>query len=436
MTHYFTLAANDRSEGPATLIFENTGEAPATQLERVIQDTSLQTLFPAGFTVIYDSSLDCVVAANDLDESVVSELSEAPCEHKGVFVWTPGAGGVVYDPSNVYYDCMLPQKLVLGCVRCIQDALSSQREQTEPTPQKHLCSLAQVYITNWCTDGISAGTMQDVLKNRKTQVGGWTYISPRLTASASFAKSLRPAHDHDFLEIKRRSEHVKQGLAERNRRSTFKKTVCPKCICNPHCNKVSTYYSKRYTRKWDWHQISCKGVYPKNEKACTVAMYKNLKGTQWRKWSPELLARIAVNSGTTNMRYSRRIAVLGMSPDGSVVLRSKVNNNVLWRSKDAAEVSDVLSTYTSNLSATALTKGQVCLLAACHQIRWSPTRNSGWHSTQYAFKYVEYSSGYSVFRLMFHHKSRWNNCLPWDCRICSVVDLYELFNTIPLCPQT
>ncbi len=143
------------------------------------------------------------------------------------------------DLRQRYNNCRSLLKAV-GCNECPEKGMACLSRELSVQARETLPDRAE-----------DEDTFKETLKNRKTTVGAFTYISPSLTIPDDhhFVPSLRHYEDHDFENIETNSEKI----SEKNKRTAadrkFKQENCSRCPLQKSCTSFR----------------SCAGPYPSSD---------------------------------------------------------------------------------------------------------------------------------------------------------------------------
>jgi len=322
----FTVAIHDDARNqrqwhsgdcPAVLLFVSRSNDPeildpATQ-HLILHDPVLQELIPGTHMLSreeFASGEDATYVGWKLHTDVGSELLELlerADKHTTAVVHTPENGIQEINLHDVYYSCLLPQKSILGCRRCY--------EEEEDNPKD--CIFKRLRSSE-----ITAADLISKLKNRKTKIGGFTYLSPRLTLAEDFGNTFRPSGWHDFGVIDYKSEQISKGRKEQTRFRRFEKEACSQCFVRETCHDQRS----RDTRRW------CDGPYPKTAGDATVEILRRVHIP----FTDEELAFLLANSYKLNKRYRRCIywTTFGIgwkNPRGSSLLFGVHRHTLPWK---------------------------------------------------------------------------------------------------------
>lgn len=297
---YFTLATDDFSHGyprrrrvgisasyaSVVLLFgSDDGVAPtAADVERIAADDQIRTLMPGGFVAnLLLSEHGAFVGVSQSGIMVkspdASALEEPPTlfSRHGIQLWV--------DTRKLYETCTSLFKAV-GCVSCPAYGMSCRKRIYADVPEID------------CTS--SYGGLFDALVNRKSQVAGYTYISPTLTRPDPrydhFVPSERSWQDHDFKAVEAWGKTRSLASTTAAERRKFQREQCPKCPLQGACSSEGRH-------KW------CSGAFPPAEmiNADLVKQFETLvASTQLERWQFLAIARAAGEE----VRIGRRMCVL------------------------------------------------------------------------------------------------------------------------------
>lgn len=206
--------------------------------------------------------------------------------------------------QNVYYKCLKPHKLILGCSECAT---------TDATDKDCILKRHEQYGTA----SVLEDDPHDVLVNRKTVIADYTYISPKLTSDNHFWPYFREIDYHDFRAVHMMSAAASRSVYERNRQCRFTKEACENCFLY----RISCNGNKR-----------CYGNYPKSEKEATEEILDGVKLSFTDKQIAELLWR----SGEIEKRSHGRIYAATFKPNGYITNKGALDKIVFgFRTKYA-----------------------------------------------------------------------------------------------------
>lgn len=243
----FTYAESSYANDTPDLVFSSLQKdesilSEATML-KIAEDQLTQETLGLPFLIMCKDNN--IIATTDF-EHVIDLLERASTTDK--IIWRTTKGIEVVRPADIFDNCALPHKYVLGCKECLTD-----RETTNHCIPKES-------IIHYGGDCQEASTDVDELeewKHRKLNIANFTYISPLLTAPENIAKRKRSLSEHDFSYVEERSDIRSKALTERHRRNRFYKEECSRCYGKEHCSK----YHYRF--------VTCEGPYLYTEKEAT-----------------------------------------------------------------------------------------------------------------------------------------------------------------------
>jgi hypothetical protein len=372
----------DGSDDPILIFHDEEGiHNVEEEAKRLLQEPFVQKVFPHGGTIRRGLEVDAtkaLVISGSLSDEVLPMMGE-PGE---VLVWD--ANGIrVLDTYETYYACKLPVRTFLGCAECV----STTGKDDDATL---LCSVArQIHASSFSdAETFTAEEAAQCLKSRKSVVGGYTYVSPRLTTTANesythlrerngsrhrwgeagqFSRTYRPAKSHDFSIVDDRSADISLACKESGRRKRFRATECETCMAKQAC------------RKQDYQ--SCVGPYTQSVAEMEKLIIQN---TNWEVWEDWQIRFILERSGLQDKRVNRRLMWLTFNEDGYVELKyaraSYGSSYALFKNWDEFHPYflelDVEQHEVSRCQKRPLPVGTRGALAAISKIHYSPSR--GW----------------------------------------------------------
>lgn len=154
---------------------------------------------------------------------------------------------------------------------------------------------------------------KELLKSRKTKIGPFTYVSPKLTIPENhvFVPSFRHYEDHDFGMIEENSESISEARKKAADGQQFKKKQCSKCPIRKACDSYRT----------------CAGPYPPQEEMAQQILAEwesKLKDGPFEPWQFWVIARAGGREG----KYLRKQVILQGLEHTSRGWRANV-----WRAK-------------------------------------------------------------------------------------------------------
>lgn len=217
-------------------------------------------------------------ATCELENGIVALLDKAP---DNCFLYIVKEGSVQHiNLQEVYYSCLLPHRQLVGCIECVKEM--------EDTPKD--CVIKKALKQDAATSHIETEDLLDQFQNRKTMLGPFTYISPRLTSTEYFQKTLRDEDEHDFKMIEDNSAMITQGLHERQRVKLFRKTYCSNCFINSVC----------------YHSSYCSGTYDKTSGDATATILSQVHIP----YTDDQLSYLLAHCGELPKRVNNRVGYL------------------------------------------------------------------------------------------------------------------------------
>lgn len=155
---------------------------------------------------------------------------------------------------------------------------------------------------------------KELLENRKTKIGPFTYVSPKLTIPEGhvFVPSFRHYEDHDFSRIDENSEIISKASKKAADGQQFKKKQCVKCPIQRACSSYR----------------SCKGPYPPSEemvKQILAEWEPKLKDGPFEPWQFWAIAR---GGGSYGKWQRKEVVLTGLNHHHREGWRAEI-----WRSK-------------------------------------------------------------------------------------------------------
>lgn len=228
LTKMFTVVTPDEDEDGMTELLFYKGDGSFTEEEKcsIMSDTLMQELMG------HHGILICACRGDNTEEMLVTrdistqavDLMDHARKDDSIVCYTPANGVESINLQQAYYGCKLPHRTILGCSTCLD---------REVTTACKVRALSDKILDG--EDSQTPGEIVERLKSRKSKIAGFTYVSPRLTASEHFAKTYRDMNDHCFSGVEANSDIVRQGLRERGRAKKFAQNACPTCMVKDAC---------------------------------------------------------------------------------------------------------------------------------------------------------------------------------------------------------
>lgn len=324
-----------------------------------------------------------LIASYDL-KSYVDNLDVT----RGTFDIVHKDGIESFDASEVYDQCALPHKYVLGCHGCME--ISDTTNHCRPK------ALA-LKDDGEASDEGAEDIIEWARKKSNRRIAGFEYVSPTMTAAKSFENSVRKLNDHHFELIPNNVYDKHDSAVRAAALMRFKRKTCTTCLLYEGCTKEGkngkNFYHSRYctgTFKYDnWDQY-----------IDTVIQGMTTEYTD------QQLAFIAYNSGLLSKRYKRRVVYLTLSQqyhDGDKLVAVLRHKRSPYRYKDikVQGFDAVLGLLGADAKEppehlATITKKQKALLYMASAISSSPTHTRNWRSVNYPIAYIDLRWGGDV----------------------------------------
>lgn len=343
-----------------------------------------------------------LLATTEIMEQVAARMEIAK-EGEAVVVCREDQPTETIDLHTTYYSCQLPQKIILGCAACI----------TSPTiargclvRQAAAQAISSVYKGS---EGIEPEDLVDLLKSRKSCIGGFIYISPLLTAHEHFAKTVRTIEEHDFSFVQERAAIREKIIDSRTRLNAVKKNICTHCCVQKKCHDE---FDSSYLRGRIRH---CSGRYPETEEELVKLIVERHPPPM----TYEQMSVLFANSGELHKRYNRCISYATFTQAGwdgefafGIVPRRGCRNKHICKTYE--EAIDILQEHNGHIRDVILpmTPKMYALLLEAVSHHHSPRSRTRWHSTQYDRLYVSPERGEGV-EIHYTYNSHGKPELPW-----------------------
>lgn len=251
----------------------------------MLRNETLEQLFPKGYFVMpADSEGDLIISASD-GFSILPDAADLD---------TPLLQIVHQDEIQTVnlrqrYNACRSLIKAMGCEHCPEKGIACLKRSL---PGDH----GPIALEH--DDRSDDEEAKKILKNRKTKIGAFTYISPKLTIpeNNTFVPSFRHADDHDFSQININSEKISSGVKKAADGRQFKKKHCSGCALRPECNSYR----------------SCVGPYGSDEKIAkhVLASYESkLKEGPFEPWQFWAIAR---GGGSEGMWRRKNVVLHGL----------------------------------------------------------------------------------------------------------------------------
>lgn len=417
----FTVAStfSHDEDGNSNLLFSSLGNEPnilsADSMQQIIMDPLFHKIMGrGGILVRLERSTPTLLATSDVEKYAIRRMERAD-KDETVIIYDPVKGVRTVNLHDIYYSCTLPHKIIVGCVDCLD------KETDRPCVIK---SLDEQFTDS--NGGLSPFEVTQELKNRKDNLAGFTYVSPRLTAVDHFTRTFRPIEQHNFNEIVDNSAVIQKGLRERGRRKRFAQTACPHCFIQEEC-KNDAYY---------WPRKHCEGPYNYTDKTACKELLKETPIP----FTPKQLLFLALNSGRLDKRYNRRKywATFQMRNSNLKFGLCRYTTGEFTPFENYKEAEELLRKYNKSVveveGKKRLTPQAKAVLLELAQRTYSPVRVSRWHSTYYSVLGIEYNAYNMSWELFFTYNTNnhWHRSggedplvLPWTVQASNLHDIYK-----------
>ena len=326
--------------------------------------------------------------------------------------------------KQIMDSCYLPHKYVMSCTDCATSSYSKEQEVSD-----HDCIIKQIvqrtapkgYRWNSSIDnGVNTEELAEdfELKNGKTQINDFVYISPAMTGGAGIHARVRGISKHFFTEIQGAADCRSEAQVERKRFKDFREKVCITCGVHKTCEQYSHEYSQR----------TCEGPYPKDQKEMVRTIIQGVKNP----FTVPQIRYLLANSGLFYKRYKRCIVYGTLSTDPQGICFAIRRKTCPWARNDMKiftnfkEAQQFIKEYGSDSQdkyITPLTKELLATLYEAVYYNYSPTYTGRWRSTSYPVLYIEpYLSGFRV-NYSYHGKGTCG----FTMKLNSIQDIYENF---------
>ena len=424
LRNMFTVATNYEGEatGKCNLLFHKKDEKfTDKEILDITTDPLCRELMGsfALFTRLPCTKGEELLLSPDLDVHAIDKMPRASSDDV-VKLITPETGLTSFNLQEVYYNCPLPHRTIVGCTECLNLKTAGECEL------KRLWGrIGEEGITTDAEDATSQ------LKSRRSVIAGFTYVSPTLTRDRDFITPYRPHDDHNFNCIDENSEIVRKGLRERGRARKFRKTACSQCLV---INSCAGHRYNSYDTKY------CRGPYVETEKEAVQKILKDAKIP----FTERQLLFLARNSGQLDKRYNRRIywATFQYDPfrGGLVFGLSRYSGWGFITFQSYKEAEACIRAHNTTVYEVKprekLEAKSKALLVELGQWSYSPTHRSGWHATCYQALGLEFNRWNNSWDLRF----RYNNSgggyrpngmlLPWGVEANSLEDVYKAYGML------
>lgn len=251
----------------------------------LLKDPVIEEFFPNGYFVLpAETEGDVVITASE-DYAVLPDHARSETPLLRIV-----DEDVIHevDLRQRYNDCRSLIKAV-GCGHCPDKGLACFQRGL---PMEHRTTATT--FGNRSDDE----TAKELLKNRVTKIGGFTYISPKLTVPEDhvFVPSYRHYEDHDFSRIDENSADIAAANKKAADGRQFRKKQCSKCPIRTECSAYR----------------SCAGAYPPQEEMAQQILAEwesKLKDGPFEPWQFWVIARAG---GREGKHLRKRVILQGL----------------------------------------------------------------------------------------------------------------------------
>jgi hypothetical protein len=241
----FTYAESSYATDAPDLVFsslqKNEDILSEDILLEIARDPRTREVLGVPFVVMgFEATYPNIIVSADF-EYVIELIEHAPLNR--IIVLGHDKGTSVIKPGQIFDNCHLPHKYIVGCKECISD----RETEGHCLPKEAVLEYGRDEHTDCPLD---VDDLEE-WKHRGFSIGGFTYISPMLTAPKNIAQRKRPIKEHDFSYVSTRSEIRSDALKERYRRERFRKNECSRCLTKEKC--------LAYQNRSSW--AGCEGPY-------------------------------------------------------------------------------------------------------------------------------------------------------------------------------
>ena len=388
----FTIAVSPYNNDQAVLLFNHLRPAP-DNFEEILRDMNhhpvLKVVSKFGVLVPPDAQRNEFQITTDIEPFL---LPDNYSDNADALIHLGGDAGSVtpLDMVATYYSCTLPHRAMVGCEKCMnmETVTSCAAKKWAATYRRRRSSDTDA----WTIYGIPE-EIRPQLKNRKDIIGGFTYISPRLTLSEGniclpapqrhsnpdCCKPIdREPDEHDFSGVAHHSEIATRSVRERIRLKRFEAEVCPTCLAHKGCT------DQGYDKRW------CRGPYDISEEDATTKILSEYEIPYNDVFLATLLSH---HCGELPFRVNRKLAHLSceIAPMENVLKFGLMYDNAGYF--EALELNDLTDLVARLRERTTtpdpLTPHQRAILIELASRQYSPPENGHWHKTSYRSFFIQ-----------------------------------------------
>jgi hypothetical protein len=214
-----------------------------------------------------------------------------------------------------YNSCLSLLKATVGCEKCpdrlgacLRDMLDAQRESSAHVPDED--------------------EMKAAFVNLKTQIAGFTFVSPVLTGD-EFDYMFRHWKDHDFKCIDATRDVLSQRARDAAETRRYMRAECDNCEAK-RCSKAT----RGTCMKWAWGRLATSDEIDEYVLKQWLPRYTGFKSNPLRPWQFWVLARASGKEGRWRDTRERRAILEGLtwsSAGDGFVIRGNWVYNPQWR---------------------------------------------------------------------------------------------------------
>lgn len=426
---FTVVAARGKEDGGVSLLFTFLHDSPmllsewsTKLLTEIATDPLVSDILGPNFYVTYIEHAPTrrvIIATNDVMEHAVPVMENpllSTKEHLSVLCKDGEISSI--DLAKTYLNCTKPHRIIVGCSECSQQELRMEDCIIRHTGDK-------AWTDVWNSDLYTAEKARKILKNRKTKIAYFTFISPKFTQDDAFGPYYRDLVDHDFMQVYPQMLKQKRKDMEPKRYRRYEKEVCTVCAMAKYCGRPK----------------ECPGPYKATEKELVEECLKKFPQSRQRFTYKQILF-LLYNSGALPRTFQRKkcwatLAYTRDKPGMRFILR-RISN-----CSDVHDLGDTFDEIVDNMEKlgiakevpTEMPKLERREMAYLHELlcyKNSPTRHGRWHPTQYNVLGITFDWGYWGGRLHLNFSTNtWRDwakdgwICPWTVNPKSYMDLWD-----------
>jgi hypothetical protein len=390
---YYTLATAGSVQNPyPALLFNSSAQTTEELGRRAAELAALKLEIPFVLCRADSISEECVAVPSF--DMVLNLLKDQKLDEPIALI---NADGTIHAARlyEFYRLCTRPWRISGGCEECI-------RTHNADTPGEP-CPIKAAQESPDDLSDIDADDLREILEKAKhPPIGEHKWVSPIYTKTdtitrtkwgtrterrAAFQPYIRDISAHDFAEIDDLRDRQSRAAKTKAKCQRLIKQVCVSCSLKKSCDSFNSYRSKRYVA----HCNSATNVtseqliaayanrYKDFPKESMAYVLKNVGDLPWRSNRYKLIMSVDLCAESTriNIRFKTRprmtMRYFKTFLDAAEYLQKHDKDKNLLQPEDCAPISDTT----------------LALYEMTCQYNYSPTRNSGWHSTSYSTRYTQ-----------------------------------------------